>query len=325
MKKYLYLILGVAMGFSFSSCDKENKTPKVDELVSVKDFKFDEASNQDDLNKITAAIKAYSLDEVVEPAKTELAGFKAQAKVIDKEVQAEKGKAGYIMQGKDKKRLVNANGVEIEQVFKKGFIGAYQLNGLNNAMKAMLATQDKAVREAELNKAVVYLLGERKFNKTKKDFKNDGNSFGKYLMSVTEQDEFKGIDQDLYKAFIKAYANLEKDEVLKEALATINKCATTVVAVRGVHYIYSYTAKLRAKGMSDGEVVHELSEGLGFVYALQFASKFPKEGMYYTAEEANAVANANLWDEATDKSGKSLLDNNSAKIAELFGFDPAKA
>ncbi len=332
MKKYMVLALGLALGLS--SCDKTNKDPKVinpaEKVFNLDNFKFDRPTNEVELKGIMDALSGSDFTKAETSAQADLKSFKDAAEAIDKEVKAVKGTAGYLednSKDKMKKRLVNANGVEIEQAFKKGMIGAFQLYGLNKSIDEVLKASDEKVRKEALNKAIVYLLGDLSFTKTRDEYSKAGNSFGKYLISVAglEAPLFKGIDKKLYTAMAKAYLNISDLDKVKTYLAEINKYANLVVASRGVHYIFGYTQKLREKGATDGHIIHELSEGLGFIYSLQFASKFPKEGTYMTKEHALEFTSVNLWDEATDKTGKSVLDKGSIEVAQMFGFEPADA
>ncbi len=231
-------------------------------------------------------------------------------KYDDVAVKGETGKLG--------KRYVSAKGVETVQVIKKGLIGALQLHQTNLAiMGGVMQAQDANAREEALDKAVKYLLGQRE-PQTKDEFKANGNAFGKYMMSVAGSDKYKGINDSVYAAVEKAYANVDNKPVYMQTLLQLNGYVNTIVAFRTVHYLAEYTEKIREN--FEGESVHELSEGLGFAYALAFSYNPENHQPYLSAEKAKEVTNVNLWDEAEDNSGNSLLDKTAQEIADMFDF-----
>ncbi len=333
MKKGLLIAaLGLSCAMSFTSCDKDNKEPVINPTNEV--YTMANPTNTAELDKIKAefaAIKAGEYDKVpvADAAKANIKKWAeeyAQVKVLEN--VAEEGKAGYLIQmskDKEKKRYVTAKAVEPNQLIAKGFIGAYQLKNFNKTVVAAMNVKTAKERAEALNKCVVYLLGDLKFGKTKDEFNAEGNSFGKYLMSISTKDggKYFGLAKELEAEITKAYTLVNDPAKFTASLSQIGTYANIVTAFRGVHYIAGFTNKLRQENGMNGENVHELSEGLGFVYSLQFAYKFnsKQHGQYYlSAEDANAAADVDLWAEAKDKSGASLLDKLSSKIADQFDF-----
>ncbi len=289
MKKSILLLFG--LGVLLTSCSEDKNDP------STKNTKENTT-----LEKVVEEFKFLGdeakVENVSEKAMEDLKEWIAEYNAIDGDKIAKKGQGGRLG-----KRYVNAQGVETIQLIKKGLIGALQLNGFNKYGRT------------DLNKAVKFILGD--YNpakpKTLNDFKAEGNAFGKYMMVVAKSTKFKDIDKKIYKAI--------EDKNSLELVKLVN----TVVAVRGVHYMSKYADKIRSN--FDGESVHELSEGLGFAYSLQFAytGSHQPPFFYLTSEQAKKFADVNLWDEAKDKSGNSFLDKQSKKIAEMFGFTVADA
>ncbi len=310
MKKSILFLLGLSI-LTVVSCKKDDgDTPGVKNVVTleqvVKEFKF----LGDDAKIKNVAISAIP----------DLSAWVKEYNAIPTG-EAEKGKAGILG-----KRYVNAKGVETIQLIKKGLIGALQLNGFNNALMRGVMTDKPEARKVAVDKAVKYILGnyDPANPKSKNDFKAEGNAFGKYMMSVASSTKFKDIDKLIYKTIKDAKDNANDKKKYQMALGMLNHYVTTVVAFRGVHYMAGYGEKIRQN--FNGENVHELTEGLGFAYSLQFAYNMQKHGTFrLTAEEAKKFADVNLWDEAEDKSGNSFLDQQSKKIAKMFGFLVADA
>ncbi len=309
MKKSILLL------FVFSllavSCSKNNSdTPPTPKVVTLNDI----------IKEFTFLEKAGVNPEVNTAAKKDLEAWVVELNRINKvKTKATEGKAGKLG-----KRVVNAKGVETVQLIKKGLIGALQLNGFNNASMEGVRAKDGQGRKAALNRAVAYILGDGK-KKSRDQFSKEGNAFGKYMMSVAKSARFKDIDKDIYAAIERAEKNTNNPKEFGAALVQLNDYVTTVVAFRGVHYLAGYGAKVRED--FNGENVHELSEGLGFAYSLQFAYNLygEKNKYYLTAKEAKAFTTVDLWKEAKDKSGNSFLDKGAEKIAKLFRFTVADA
>ncbi len=310
MKKSILFLL--AFSLLAVSCKKdEPDTPPVAKTVTlddiIKEFKF---LNDAGVNP-----------EVDPTAKKDLEAWVVELNKINKvTTKATEGKAGKLG-----KRVVNAKGVETVQLIKKGLIGALQLNGFNNSSMAGVRAADAKARKAALDRAASYLLGNYKGKKkSKDDFKKEGNAFGKYMMSVTKSERFKGIDKNIYDAIERAEKSANNPKEFSAALVQLNEYVTTVVAFRAVHYLAGYGGKIRED--FNGENIHELSEGLGFAYSLQFAYNFyGGHKPYLTAKEAKAFTTVDLWKEAKDKSGNSFLDKGAEKIANLFRFTVADA
>ncbi len=325
MKKYIFPLLGVIMLMVSCKPNIENK------------FSFENPVNKAEVDKIAGMFKAVSdmdfakldLDQNV------LADMKVWKEEYDRVKvltnTASKGVAGYLIENAekpDKKRFVNELGFEPDQLVKKGLIGAFQLKGFNNNLMNAVRAKDAKSRVASLSKGLAYLLGTPKLNKTRDEFIKEGNSFGKYLMSVAKTQKYSGLDKKLYAAIGVAYASASNKEIFNKTLLEINKYAGIVVAMRGVHYIAGYTNKLREEvkaGKVNGNTIHELSEGLGFVYSLQYAYNGDTHKLHYTYEEAKKMAKVDLWKEAEDVSGKSILDQASEDVAKKFGFVVADA
>lgn len=324
MKKYILPLVGVIL--MFSSCEKKKEIQN--------EFSIENPTNKAELDKISEQFKAIGtmdFDKLMldEEVKADMLVWKAEYEKIKVSTEeATKGKAGFLYEApdnKDKKRYVNAKAIEVDQLIKKGLIGAFQLRGFNNSLRDAVMAKEAKARVESLNKGVVYLLGSLKLNKTADEFKAENNSFGKYLLKVAKTAKHKDIDKKLYAAIERAYANANSKEVFNKTLLEINEYADVVVAMRAVHYISGYTGKLREENGFTGGTVHELCEGLGFVYSLQYAYNSKTHSMHFSHKDVKEVTDVNLWEEAMNKTGNSTLDKMSEKIASIFGFTVADA
>jgi hypothetical protein len=219
-------------------------------------------------------------------------------------VIATEGNAGQLADGSST-RYVNGSGLELDQAFNKGLIGAFVGDQIlnNYTSPAQLA------RFEDDNDNGVIVDG-----KTYTDMEHDwdeayGYAFGvvadtenpvadinaldatdkflaKYIKRVENDPTFTGIAQDIfdaYKAGRTAIINKDYDErdaqadILREEIAK-------VIAIRAVFYLQSGKTKIEASGEA-GDIFHDLSEGFGFIYSLQFTRRPGAEDAYFTRTE----------------------------------------
>ncbi len=319
MKKTILFLL--ALGMFAVSCKKDeeetpvkpNPQPSQDltyisnTFKSIKiihdNLKADAAQTPDQL------LEMYKKDIKPNVAANTTADFEAWIPVIKEnaDMTASEGQSGLLG-----KRFLNAKGVEVSQLVKKGFIGAFQMNGYNYALMSGVGADTKEKREAALDKAVTFLLGEKSYLDKEPDADGnypvyDGNQFVHYMNKV-------GMGTPIYTAIKDAYAKVDNENAFKGALLSINALVTKTVAMRAVHYLKK-AAELQ--GGFDEEVAHEISEGFGFCYSLQFA--YVGHGSFYlTHEQAIAFTEYNLWDV---ENVPAALEAKGREIAEAFGFD----
>ncbi len=312
MKKTI-LFLFVLSLFAVSCEDKKDE-PEVKQDFSkiqstFKALKVIHDNLKGDASKTPAQLlELYNKDIKPNVAKAASADFEKWIPKI-KENGDKEAMAGVA--GKLGKRYVNAKGIELAQLVKKGFIGAFQLNGFNFAMMSAVKSTEKAKRKAALDKAVTFLLGDVSYlDKEKLDGKYpvyDGNQFVYYMNKVD------GMGDKIYTAIKDAY-NKTGSSDFNTALLAINTLVTKTVAIRGVHYL-KHAEKLQ--NGYDVEEAHELSEGLGFVYSLQFAYKGMGQ-FFLDAAQAQKFTTFDLWDK--DKT-PAEIEKEAKAIAKMFGFD----
>ncbi len=257
---------------------------------------------------------------------------------------AEAGKAGQIADG-SKTRYINSKGLEYNQAFAKGLIGALLADQILNKYLAKSVLDDgtnvtdndnKVTAEGKnytdmehkWDEAYGYLYGDPSIPA------NDPNSvlndsedhllFG-YLGKVDSDSDFSGIAEETYQAFKKGRAAIVSGDygVRDEQVATIRKNLSRVIAVRAVHYLQEGKKDLENDDRGNG--FHALSEGYGFVFSLRFTQN-PETGQPYlspeqiTAFKEQLLAGNGFWEVEG-----ATLDEISEAIATAFGFTVEQA
>ncbi|WP_026933783.1 DUF4856 domain-containing protein [Christiangramia echinicola] len=260
------------------------------------------------------------------------------------EVLAEAGVAGQIADG-DNVRYVNENGLEYNQAFAKGLIGALLLDQIvNNYLSAPvldeadnranndagITEEDKAytTMEHKWDEAYGYLYGDPSIPSDDPNSvlnESDDRLLFNYLGQVDADEDFAGLAESTYEAFKTGRAAIvEGDYSTRDAqVAIIRENLSKVIAVRAVHYLQGGKAALAENKM--GSAFHELSEGFGFIYSLRFTNK-PGTNMPYIAKEKIDMYKEQLlegngfWDVTPE-----TLDSISQEIAAAFGFSVSEA
>lgn len=230
------------------------------------------------------------------------------------------GTAGQISDG-GSTRYVSSKGVEYNQLFAKGIIGALQLDQALNNYMSKLSTDDNTTvsnnsttMEYHLDEAYGYLLNPE-----------DSSFFSNYLAKVNENPNFSDIQYQVEEAFKIARQAIvdQKYNVRDQAIEVLRYQVSKVVAIRAVHYLQSGKSQLNPGTM--GGAFHDLSEGLGFVYSLRFVRKSDLTETYFTKTEVDGFlaeldANNGFWDVTP-----TTLDAISDDIANKFDFTVAQA
>ena len=217
---------------------------------------------------------------------------------------------------------VNAKGLEMNQVFSKGLIGAFNLDQIINAngsfgyvtapkLNPVSADNDTSVlhytspgaSEANVTKmehywdeGFGYLYGQ---DNQYAPALGQGGLLNDYLGNVSANYAI-GIADDIYDAFkLGRAAIVAKDYVTRDAQATIIKIELSkVVGAKAASYLRSGAGHVTNNNMASA--FHSLSEGYGFIFSLQFTQK--ADGTPYmtnaevTAKLAELDAGNGLWD-----------------------------
>ncbi len=262
-------------------------------------------------------------------------------------VTAAAGTAGVIQEaGGGSDRYVSAKGLEYNQAFNKSLIGALMVDqALNNYLgKAVL---DEANNRADNDNDVVaegknYTTMEHKWDEaygylygTSKDVTDPNQSIGeddsflnKYIGRVEGDQDFAGIAKEIFEAFkLGRAAIVRKDyELRDQQAAIIREKVSEIIGVRAVYYLQQGKNGLEAGTVDQAAVFHDLSEGYGFIYSLQFTRNPSTDAPYFSRTEVQGLLNQlmggtnGLWDVTPE-----TLQIMSATIASKFSFTVEQA
>lgn len=305
------------------------------------------ASSKSIRSKVAASSDYFATNTVASIAiKDQIAGWlTAQVSEVfpSENVAASPGQAGQVADGTSV-RYVNAQGLEYNQMVIKSLIGALAADQmLNNYLSP--AVLDAGNNRAD-NDADVTVAGEAYTEMEHKWDEAYGYLFGgspdaaaplatlgaddeflnKYLGRVENDDDFAGIAQDIYDAFkLGRAAIVAKDYELRDLQADIiREKISIIIGVRAVYYLQ--TGK-KAMTTNQGGAFHDLSEGYGFIYSLQFTRKPGTDQPYLDADTVQGLLDEllgdgpnGLWDVTP-----ATLDAISNTIADAFPFTLAEA
>ena len=213
---------------------------------------------------------------------------------------ASNGVAGQITTSSGSTYQVDAKGLEVDQAFIKGLIGALCVDQITNnyltASKLDSGSNDATSlgggeytdMEHYWDEGYGYLYGYNNLHVGGSDDNSIGISEGhgvllnKYLKKVNENNE-PGIANDIYDAFkLGRAAIVAEDYTLRDEQAAIIKQKLDMIVVyKAIDYL-SGGAETIASGASREDTFHGLSEGYGFVLSLQFTN-------FFTNSEVNAM------------------------------------
>ena len=256
------------------------------------------------------------------------------------DMDASAGNAGQIQEaGGGSVRYVNAKGIEYNQLINKGLIGALMVDQiLNNYLSPAVldAASNVADNDAEsLNNGKNYTTMEHKWDEAfgylygkEADIAaptlNNDSFLNKYLSRVEGDADFAGIAEEIYNAFkLGRAAIVAKDYTTRNVQAELlREKISEIVGIRAVYYLQQGKNNLPT---DKGGAFHDLSEGIGFIYSLQFTRMPNSTASYFTKLEVDGfmatLQNGNgFWDLSSE-----TLDEMSATIAAKFKFTLAQA
>lgn len=249
------------------------------------------------------------------------------------------GNAGNLQEaGGGSTRYINGKGLEYNQAFGKSLIGALMTDQmLNNYLSTSVldAGTNRADNDAgtvaegkpyttmehKWDEAFGYLYGT---DNATAPILNEDSFLNKYLARVENDADFAGIASEVYEAFkLGRAAIVAKNYTVRDAQANIiREKISTVIGVRAVYYLQQGKANL---GTDNASAFHDLSEGFGFVYSLQFTRKPGTNEPYFTKAQVDGfisqlMAGNGFWDVTPIK-----LDEISDAISAEFSFTTAQA
>ncbi len=254
---------------------------------------------------------------------------------------AGKGQAGMIQEnGGGDKRYVNAKGLEYNQAFAKGLIGALMVDQmLNNYLstKVLDAGDNRANNDAgtveegknyttmehKWDEAYGYLYGAEDNNGETPVLGKD-SFLNKYLNSVNKDDDFKDIADKIFNAFALGRAAIvAKNYAVRDAqIAILKENISKVIAVRAVYYLQAGKTNLAAG--DNGSAFHDLSEGYGFIQSLRFTQN-AVGAPYITKEKIDGYLTTLQEGDGFYTITAQTLDDMSNEIAAAFSFTVEQA
>lgn len=312
----------------FSSDDLNTSTKSVrGKVAASQDYFSNNSAASAEIKQFFADLISDQIDEVF-PAETTAAAA---------------GVAGQIADG-GSTRYVNSKGLEYNQAVTKGLIGALMLDqALNNYLGT--AVLDAGTNRDDNDNDVVadgkpYTEMEHKWDEaygyaygTAADLANpnptigDDDSFlNKYIGRVEgDATDFGGIAEDIFNAYKLGRAAIVAKEytVRDEQAAILRELLSRVIGVRAVYYLQQGKNGIEANDL--GAAFHDLSEGFGFIYSLQFTRNPQTDAPYFSASEVQGFI-----DQLTTGNGfwdltPATLDEMSSTIANRFPFTVAQA
>jgi len=264
---------------------------------------------------------------------------------VNRNRAAASGVSGQIADGTST-RYVTGEGLEPNQLFTKGLVGALMLDQIVNNYVSVTLLDAGTNREDNDNQiprndngtdtqmehfwdeAYGYVYGtsidETNPNAT---IGNDDNFLNRYIGLVDRDPDFNGIAETIFQAFLTGRAAITQNfyDVRDEQAEIIREQLAIVTAVRGIFYLQSGGREFAAN--NEGGAFHDISEGLGFIISLQFTRRPNSDDPYFTREQVNGFIDTllgdgpnGLWDVTQE-----TLDAVSASIAAEFDFTVEQA
>ncbi len=258
------------------------------------------------------------------------------------DVNAASGTAGKIQEaGGGSTRYVNAKGLEYNQAVNKGLIGALMVDqALNNYLSTAVLDAGTNVADNDTDTVAEgenYTNMEHKWDEAygyvygvNADPANPNADLGadsflnKYIGRVEGDDDFVGIADEIYQAFkLGRAAIVAKNYTVRDAQAEIiREKISEIIGIRAVYYLQQGKNVLTT---DKAAAFHDLSEGFGFIYSLQFTRKPGTSAPYFTKSEVDGFITTltdgnGFWDITED-----ALDTMSNTIAGKFSFTVAQA
>ena len=253
---------------------------------------------------------------------------------------ASPGNAGLAQELGGSIRYVNEKGLEYNQAFAKSLNGAFLADQIcnnylsaavldagdnvsNNDNDVLVDGKDYTTMEHKWDEAFGYLYGAEE-DETAPVLEAD-SFLSKYLYKVEADSDFTGIADDIYDAFKLGRAAIvaKNYTVRDEQVEILREKISMIIGIRAVYYLQGGKSEIANEDLPSA--FHDLSEGFGFIYSLQFTrnpmtdapyvSKSMVDGYIDTLMEGNG-----FWDVTPE-----TLDQISEDIAAEFGFTVEQA
>jgi len=334
----------------FDSATEESLLNMFAHVEGANDFDNSElnASGKNIKSKTAASVDYFSAN-VAESAeiKADFESFISQQvnEVFPNEnAAATAGVAGQIADGSSA-RYVTGKGLELNQAFAKGIMGALLADQMLNNYLSTAVLDEASNREDNDNlmldgdnnyttmehkwdEAYGYLYGDSSIPTADPNSAlgvSDDHLLFNYLGVVNNDEDFAGIAQNIFEAFKTGRAAIVAGdyELRDEQVTMIKEGISTIIAVRAVYYLQAGKQAIAEDNM--GAAFHDLSEGYGFMYSLRFTNN-PNTGAPYVSSseletfKTQLLEGNGFWDVTPE-----TLDSISETIAMAFDFTVEQA
>lgn len=255
-------------------------------------------------------------------------------------VAATAGSAGQIADGSST-RYISGKGLEYNQVFNKGLIGGLTADQLlNNYLSPAVLDAGENIADNDNDtpaEGKSYTNMEHKWDEAygyayglNADVANPNADLGadnflnKYIGRVEADTDFAGIADEIFQAFkLGRAAIVAKQYNVRDAQAEIiKKKISEVIGIRAVYYLQQGKNLIDQETPDFGGAFHDLSEGYGFIYSLQFTRKPNSSEPYFNKAEVDAFL-ADLMDDGENglwNVEPATLESIATDIAARFDF-----
>ncbi len=255
------------------------------------------------------------------------------------------GQAGQIAAG-TRTYYVDPRGLELNQVVAKAMIGALMLDqSVNNYLSPTLLDAGRnredndagtvvpgtnfTAMEHYWDEAYGYLAGLSADPAAPLVTLGSTDQFlNEYLERVAADPDFAGIADDVFQAYLRGRAAIVAGQydVRDQQAARLQRGLSLVMAIRAVYYLDRGAASLENEPAREA-AFHGLSEGYGFVYALQFTRDPATGSPYFSRSESQALLEQIT---GSDKLGfwtvePDALRDAAAEVARRFDFSYVNA
>ncbi len=248
---------------------------------------------------------------------------------------ASPGNAGLAQELGGSIRYVNEKGLEYNQAFAKSLNGAFLAdqicnnylsaavldagdNVTNNDNDVLVDGKDYTTMEHKWDEAFGYLYGAEE-DETAPVLEAD-SFLSKYLYKVEADSDFTGIADDIYDAFKLGRAAIvaKNYTVRDEQVEILREKISMIIGIRAVYYLQGGKSEIANEDLPSA--FHDLSEGFGFIYSLQFTRNPMTDAPYVSKSMVDGYINTlmegdGFWDVTAE-----TLDQMSEDIAAEFGF-----
>ncbi|UZO80431.1 DUF4856 domain-containing protein [Aquimarina sp. ERC-38] len=264
------------------------------------------------------------------------------------EETASAGVAGSIEEGGSNPptRYVTAKGLELNQAFAKSLIGALMVdqainnylspgildeadNRENNTNGVTVEGKSYTNMEHKWDEAYGYVYGASADKENPNTTIGEDDSFlNKYIGRVENDEDYAGIATEIYNAFKLGRAAIVAGnyEVRDEQAGILKNKISEIIAIRAIYYLQQGKSKLESGTIDYADVFHDLSEGYGFIYSLQFTRNDMSSAALVNGQQVEGWLNQILpgttgfW-EVTPEDLQTVSEN----IATIYGITISEA